>query len=274
MQDNKEIDIMPYLKSLNINTTQSNPYPYNVSAIKFAKELNLSNNVNFIIGDNGTGKSTLLETIAFRLQLPHMDGSEYSKKSFSAAVELSASLELEFNIAKTKGFFFRAEDFGDYLNSINRADLHSHLNSLKGEIPESIIEEMKENSNAQVAHMRKNYGQELTSYSHGEAYLKIIQEKVRTPGIYLLDEPEAALSPSRQLALIYQIAEHLDQNMSQFIIATHSPMIMSIPNATIYEISEDGMYITDLEDTDHYKITKGFLNNPEMYLRHLISKEE
>ncbi len=265
---------MPYLNSLNINTEKQNPYPYNVSAIKYAKELDLSNKINFIIGDNGTGKSTLLETIAFRLQLPHMDGAEYSKKAFSAAVQLSAHLELKFKIARTRGFFFRAEDFGDYLNSINRVDLHSHLNSLKGEVPDAIIEEMKENSNGQIAHMRKNYGQELTTFSHGEAYLKIIQDKVTKPGIYLLDEPEAALSPARQLALIYQIVEHLENNMSQFIIATHSPIIMSIPNATIFEVTEEGMSEAALEDTEHYRITKGFLNNPELYLRHLIKKEE
>jgi len=264
---------MPYLKSLNISASKQNPFPYNVSAIKFAKQLDLSNKITFIIGDNGTGKSTLLETIAFRLQLPHMDGSEYSKSAFNAATKLSADLELEFNISRTRGFFFRAEDFGDYLNSINRADLHSYLNSLEGEVPEAIINEMKESSNAQISHMRKNYGQELTSFSHGEAYLKIIQDKVTTPGIYLLDEPEAALSPARQLALIFQIVEHLRSNQSQFIIATHSPIIMSIPNAIIYEVSEDGMNKTALEDTEHYRITKGFLNNPEMYLRHLIKEK-
>jgi predicted ATPase len=117
--------------------------------------------------------------------------------------------------------------------------------------------------------MRKNYGQELNSFSHGEAYLKIIEEKLENDGIYLLDEPEAALSPAKQLSLIYQINEHLKSNMSQFVIATHSPILMSIPNATIYEITENGMEKTDLEDTEHYSITKNFLNNPEIYLRHL-----
>jgi len=224
---------MPYIKSLNINTTKTNPFPYNISAVKFAKDLDLSNKITFFIGDNGSGKSTLLETIAFRLQMPHMDGSDYSKKSFAAAMKLSGELELKFNIDKPRGFFFRAEDFGDLLNSVNRRDieLHRSVKSLEGEVPE--------------------------------------QDKVKTPGIYLLDEPEAALSPAKQLSLIYQIIGHLKNNMSQFIIATHSPMIMAIPNATIYEITEDGMEKTALEDTDHYQITKGFLNNPERFLRHL-----
>lgn len=264
---------MPYIKSVHIETDRINPFPYNVAAIKYAKNLDISSNLNFIIGDNGTGKSTLLETIAFRLQLPHMDGSEYSKKSFKAAIKLSSSLVLDFNINRPTGFFFRAEDFGDYLNSVNRYDagLHSHLKSLDGAVPQHIIQEMKDNANYQLYHMRSNYGQELGSFSHGEAYLKIMDEKLRKPGIYILDEPEAALSPAKQLSLIYQILQHLDNNMSQFIIATHSPILMSIPNGNIYEITEEEMTKTALEDTEHYKITKSFLNNPDLYLRHLNS---
>ncbi len=262
---------MSLIKTLNIETTHENPYPYNVPAIKFAKNLDLSSKINFFVGDNGTGKSTLLETLAFRLQLPHMDGSDYSKKSFEAAIKLSSELQVEFKILRTKGFFFRAEDFGDYLNSVNREDarLHNNLKSLEGNVPDHIIEEMKENANSQIYHMRKNYGQELDAFSHGEAYLKIIHEKIRKPGIYLLDEPEAALSPAKQLALIYQISEHLKEHLSQFFIATHSPILMAIPEGNIFEITDTGMEKTALEDTEHYRITKGFLNNPEMYLRHL-----
>ena len=117
--------------------------------------------------------------------------------------------------------------------------------------------------------MRFEYGQELQSFSHGEAYMKIIQEKINRPGIYILDEPEAALSPAKQLSLIYFIQEHLKNYNSQFIIATHSPMLMAIPNSNIYEINEDGMQLTPLDETEHYSITKSFLNNPEIYLRHL-----
>ena len=117
--------------------------------------------------------------------------------------------------------------------------------------------------------MRKNYGQELQSFSHGEAYMKIIQEKIKHRGIYILDEPEAALSPAKQLTLLHFIKEHLKTNMSQFIIATHSPILMSYPEAFIYEINQESMQKTNLEDTEHYSITKSFLNNPDVYLRHL-----
>lgn len=262
---------MPYINSLSFNTTKTHPFPYDVPAIKYGKDIDLSNEINFIIGDNGTGKSTLIESIAFRLQLPHMDGSGYRKKAFDAAVTLAPYLELKFDIDRLVGFFFRAEDFGDYMNSIDRRDvsLHAQLESLEGEVPDRIIQEMKDNANYQIHHMRKNYGQELNSFSHGEAYMQIIQEKIVQRGIYILDEPEAALSPAKQLALIYHIKEHLQVHQSQFIIATHSPILMAIPNTNLYEITDSGMKKTAVEDTDHFMITKNFLNNPDMYLRHL-----
>jgi len=262
---------MPYLKSVNINTEKANPFPFNVASVRYAKDIDLSNSINFFVGDNGTGKSTLLESIAFRLQLPHMDGSDYRKKSFQAAVTLAPYLELNYNIDRPIGFFFRAEDFGDFMNSVDRSDasLHSQLNDLDGAIPSDVIQQMKDNANSQLYHMRRNYGQDLNSFSHGEAYLKIMQDKIQDRGIFLLDEPEAALSPSKQLSLIYYIKEHLKVHNSQFIIVTHSPMLMSIPNSTVYEITEEYMESKPLEEVEHYSITKGFLNNPDIYLRHL-----
>ncbi|MEO1010406.1 MAG: AAA family ATPase [Bacteroidota bacterium] len=213
----------------------------------------------------------MLETLAYRLQLPHMDGTGYGKNGFEAAKVLLPYLELQWGIERSTGFFFRAEDFGDLLNSIDRTDarLHAQLQDLEGEVPDHIIQEMKDSANHQLYHVRRNYGQDLQGFSHGEAYLKIMHEKISRRGIFLLDEPEAALSPTKQLALIYFIHEHLQSQMSQFIIATHSPMLMAYPGATLYEITEDGMASVALEDTEHYSVTKGFLNNPEGYLRFL-----
>lgn len=167
---------MPYLKSLNINTNRIHPYPYDVPAIKYAKHIDVSDKITFIIGENGSGKSTLLESIAYRLQLPHMDGSGYGKKCFDAARKLIPHLELEWNIDRSVGFFFRAEDFGDFLNSVHRADvgLHNQMGYLNDEVPHNIIQQMKDSANYQLHHVRTNYGQELDTFSHGEAYMHIM----------------------------------------------------------------------------------------------------
>ncbi|TXD83767.1 AAA family ATPase [Subsaximicrobium wynnwilliamsii] len=261
---------MAYLSTLNINTTRQHPFPFDVPAIKFAKDIDLSSQITFLVGENGTGKSTLLEAIACRLQLPHMDGAGYGKASFDAAKTLMPFLDLTWNIERSLGFFFRAEDFGDYLNSVHRAgtNIEQQMGDMGDEIPKHIIEDMKDSANHQLRGMRFKYGQELNAFSHGEAYLHIMNQTITARGIYLLDEPEAALSPARQLTLIYFIQNHLKHFNSQFIIATHSPMLLAYPNATIYEITENAMQKTALEATEHYNVTKSFLNNPKAYLRH------
>lgn len=262
---------MSYLAALHINTDKKHPYPYNVPAILAAKQIDLSNPVTFFIGENGSGKSTLLEAIAYRLRLTQMDQGGYIKKSYDAARSLLPYLELKWNIERSSGFFFRAEDFGDYMNSVHRVDvnLHNQMAEDLEDIPAHIMQQMKDSANYQLHSMRKKFGQEIDSFSHGEGYMHIMNQMVNRPGIYILDEPEAALSPSRQLELMYFIHQHCKKHPSQFIIATHSPMLMAYPDAAIYEITESGMTLTPLEKTDHFSITQSFLSNPQMYFRHL-----
>lgn len=261
---------MPYIKKLSLNTNRENPFPYNVNSVRFAKDITLDSAVTFFIGDNGTGKSTLIETLACWLQLPHMDGNTYSKDSFSAARTLVPYLDVTWGIDMPTGFFFRAEDFGDLMNSATRRELEiKEQLGLYGELPEAIIQEMVDNSNYQKYSVKKDYGQELDSFSHGEAYLQVLEQQVHRNGIFILDEPEAALSPSRQLALIHYIKTHISSGKAQYIIASHSPILMAFPEATIYEITQNGMEKTALEDTEHFSLTRDFLNNPDAFLRGL-----
>ncbi len=128
---------------------------------------------------------------------------------------------------------------------------------------------MGEGMNYQLQKMKKDYGKNMNAFSHGEAYLKILQTRINGKGIYILDEPEAALSPLKQLSLISLIMDVTKKYRSQFIIATHSPIIMSISGAFLYEIKENDIHKTDYRDTEHYTITRSFLENPDQFLRHL-----
>lgn len=128
---------------------------------------------------------------------------------------------------------------------------------------------MSESMNYSLHLMRKDYGENMQAFSHGEAYLKILQTRIGDKGIFILDEPEAALSPLRQLSLIFFIIEVLKNRNTQFIISTHSPILMGIPEALIYEILGDSMEQVSYKETDHYRITSTFLNNPDVYLREL-----
>ncbi|MEJ0101206.1 MAG: AAA family ATPase [Bacteroidota bacterium] len=262
---------MPFLTSFSVNTSKTHPFPYNISAVKFAKNIVLDKAVTIFIGDNGCGKSTLLETIALKLNLPLIGGFVTDHGGFEAARMLQPSLQIETKRQTSKGFFFRAEDFSDFINSVDndKRRIGEDLRDLKGVVDDSIINQMSDSMNYSLRQMRKNYGDNMQAYSHGEAYLKILQTRIADKGIYLLDEPEAALSPLKQISLLFLIMEILKNGNTQFIISTHSPILMGIPNARIYQITEDNMEQVEYKETDHYRITKTFLNNPDYYLREL-----
>jgi predicted ATPase len=263
---------MSFISSISIDTNKAHPFPFNIPAVQFAKDIQLGERVTILAGDNGTGKSTLLETIAAVIQLPLIGGINYTKQNgFEAALILKPFLRLNWKRKITNGFFFRAEDFSDFINGVEQAKnkIAMDLMDLHGEVPGHIIDQMSEGMNYQLREMRKIYGDDMQAYSHGEAYLKILQTRIRSKGIYILDEPEAALSPVKQLSLIGFILDTIKKEQSQFIIATHSPILMGIPGATIYEIREQEMEQVSYENTEHYLVTKNFLLYPEIYLRHL-----
>ncbi len=262
---------MPFLKSFSINTEKKHPFPFNISAVRFAKRIMLDNKVTIFVGDNGSGKSTLMESLALKLNLPLIGGYINEHHGFDAARVLQPYLEIESGRTTGKGFFFRAEDFSDFINSVenDQRKIAGDLADLKGKVDDSIIKQMSESMNYSLHTMRKTYGENMQAFSHGEAYLTIMQTRIADKGIYLLDEPEAALSPVKQLSLLFLIMEILKSGNTQFIISTHSPILMGFPGARIYEIREDSMEQVEYEDTEHYRVTKTFLNSPDFYLRHL-----
>jgi predicted ATPase len=262
---------MPFIRSFSINTKKKHPFPYNIAAVLYAKDVMLNSPVTIFVGDNGCGKSTLLETLALSLHLPLIGGHIGQHPGFEAARILKPFLTIDWKRQTSKGFFFRAEDFSDFINSVenDRRKIKYDLRELEGKVDDSIIERMSESMNYSLHNMRKHYGQNMQAFSHGEAYLKILDARIGDKGIYLLDEPEAALSPLKQLSLLFLITEVVKKENAQFIISTHSPIMMGLPDAVIYEIKEDSMQKVNYEETDHYRVTKTFLNNPGNYLRHL-----
>jgi predicted ATPase len=262
---------MAFLQSFSINTEKTRPFPFNIPAVQFAKDVILDNRVTIFVGDNGSGKSTLLESLALSLNLPLIGGFIKRGTSFEAARLIHPYLELVWKRNTSKGFFFRAEDFRNFINAAENTDnsVRSSLSELKGVVNDNIIKQMSESANYTLHSIRKQYGDDMQAYSHGEAYLKILQTRIADKGIYLLDEPEAALSPLKQLSLIAYMLDVLKTGNAQFLLATHSPILMGFPGAALYEIQEEEMKQVNYTDTDHYRITKTFLENPDFYLRHL-----
>lgn len=225
-------------------------FPFNIPVIENFIELKLHPNVTYIIGENGMGKSTLLEGIAIALGFNPEGGTlNFNFSSYNSHSNLDQYLRIVKGINKAKdNFFFRAETF--YNVATNIEDLDNEPSS-----GASVIDSFG--------------GKSLHEQSHGESFFAAFTERFQGNGLYILDEPEAALSPLRQLAMLSRINELCNQG-SQFIISTHSPIIMAYPNALIIQLTEEGMAEVSLEDTYHYTIMKQFFEDKDRLLHHLF----
>lgn len=226
-------------------------YPFSLPVIRNLDTLELHPKVTFIVGENGSGKSTLLEAIATAWGFNPEGGT----KNFRFSTRRSHStlheyLSLVKGIKRAKdGFFLRAESFFNVATEIEKLD--------EGPGGPPVI---------------NSYGgRSLHEQSHGESFFALMMNRFGGNGLYVLDEPEAALSPSRQLAILVRLHQ-LVQSGSQFIIATHSPILMAYPDACIYQISADGLDQIAYELTEHYTVSKSFLSNPKRYLSALLDQ--
>jgi len=240
----------PFLKRIYVVPERVRPsegFPYD---LPFVRDLDLSfkRAVTYLVGENGSGKSTLIEAIAEACGLPVSGGGRNEAAARHGPEQHSAlgtALRPSFSRRPKDGYFFRAE-------------FQSHFASL--------LDERHKDPDSLGDPYSRYGGRPLHSQSHGEAFLAVLLNRVRS-GVIVMDEPESALSPQRQLALLSRMSELVAAGRTQFIIATHSPVLLTFPEADIISLDDIPMRSVKLEDTSHYQITRGILEAPERYWR-------
>jgi len=246
----------PMLDTIKINFASEidfKKYPFSLHIIKNLKRIEFPTQVTFFVGENGTGKSTILEGIAENVGFGAEGGNKNiefktsREETYLAAKSLANSFTLSWRNKPKDGYFFRAESF---FNVANYIDL------------------LAKNTGADIYNFYG--GKSLHEQSHGESFLSFFSSRLTNGGFFILDEPEAALSPQHQLCLMRIIHDMRKESNPQFIIATHSPILLAYPNATIYSCDGDTLTKIKYTDTQHYQITKDFLDNPSRYLHHLF----
>ena len=266
-----------FVESISIKANNEERWPYTIPAFFNLHKIELKKPVTYLVGDNGSGKSTLLESLAIACRMPaigrsdaNLDPSLKHLDQFFRSLKLSRSGRLP----KSK-FFLRSEDFFSFI-----LRLKEYEQSMKGELER--VEREYEGRSAfaksqarmafigDLSRLYADYGKDLLdAASHGEGYMRLFDRRIVPNGLYFLDEPEAALSPLRQMALMTMIHESTKMG-SQFIIATHSPIITALPDADILCFDDAPLTHCTYQELDAVRIIKEFTHNPEAYLRHLI----
>ena len=249
-------------------------FPYTVPVIRSLDTLALDTAVTFFVGENGSGKSTLLEAIAAAARLPAVGSADLDADATLAAQrDLAGALRLVWSRRTTRGFFLRAEDFFGFAKrtAALRAEMLQRIEDLEVEYADrsAFAKGLAMGpARASLADMERRYGLDLDANSHGQSFLRLFQSRFVPGGLYLLDEPEAPLSPQSQLALMAMVQDMVAQD-AQFVIATHSPILLAFPGARIWSFDSAPPEQVPYDELEHVRLTRDFLNAPERYLRAL-----
>lgn len=241
----------PYLLHVELlreRIPDANRFPYTLPAIRNLRVLPFHPRVTFLIGENGTGKSTLLEAVAVAYGLNPEGGSRnfnFATRASHSSLDATLRLACSAGVLPADSYFLRAESFYNVATEIEH--LGADLLAAYG-------------------------GVSLHEQSHGESFFALFKNRFRANGLYLMDEPEAALSPKRQLEFLAILHDYVKRG-GQFVIATHSPIIMAYPDARIYLLSDGGIKEIAYAETDHYLVTRGFLSNPKRSLDVLLGDD-
>jgi predicted ATPase len=262
-----------YLKSVRRKHGKSlrDGFPFDVPAIAEIDDLDFPTPITFFVGSNGSGKSTLLEALAASYKMPSLGSAQVDAHPLMAAGrELSRDLTLVRERRPKRAFFFRADDVLGYVMNLKH-DM-SELERLEQEFDANLEGYGRILATGSARGQRKaleaRYGEHPHARSHGELFLHLLQSRMLANGLYLLDEPETPFSPILQLALLALVMD-VAQDGAQLVIATHSPILMAAPGASIYSFDEHPPALVEWGDVEHVTMTRAFLNDPEGFLKHL-----
>jgi predicted ATPase len=220
-------------------------YPFNIRAFSHGLDLTLRTPITFFVGENGSGKSTLLEAVAECCGFnPEGGNRDHHRATFATRSPLAQALRLTWRPKVTEGFFMRAESFYNFATYLE-----------------------------DVSDFRAYGGKSLHAQSHGESFISLFAHRFEQ-GIYILDEPEAALSPQRQLSFLKIIHDLATPGHAQFLIATHSPILLAYPGAVLFDLDGDTIQEIAFRETRHYLLTRDFLNSPERFFKHLFGSTD
>jgi predicted ATPase len=268
---------MIHLRSL-VNKTPPDrlalQFPFSLPLIQSLEEIEFTSPVTFLVGENGSGKSTILESLACAIGSITVGSQPVNTDESLAQVrEFSRYLRLVWNKRTRRGFFLRAEDFFGYARHMAQlqAEMRAEIQAVDREYEgrsEAAKGLAKLPYQRESGEIQRRYGDGLDTRSHGESFLALFQERFVPGGLYLLDEPEVPLSPLRQIGLLALIMDMVAQE-GQFIIATHSPILMAYPQALILNFDQLPVRGVAYASLEHVNLTRDFLNDPQAFLRHL-----
>lgn len=249
-------------------------FPFDVPAIATLERLDFDAPVTLLVGENGSGKSTFLEALAIASRLPAVGSSRLeSDPTLAPQRTLAEDLRLTWRGRTHRGFFLRAEDFFGFQKRLAqaRAEHEAEIQRVDRELADASEHARmlaRGPHRGSIGDMERRYGADPDAASHGEAFLNLFAHRLAPAGLYLLDEPEAALSPQSQLGLMAMFREAVDEG-SQLIVATHSPILMATPGARILTFDQLPVASVAFEDLESVSLVRDFLNAPERYLRQI-----
>ncbi len=256
------------------STATRDGFPFSVPVIAALEQLDLGAAVTFFVGENGSGKSTLLEAIALAAGLPVVGAQDGTRDpSLQSQRALAASLSLGWRHRTHRGFFLRAEDFFGFQRRLarERVELNQRLKEIDLEYRDrsDLARGLAKGPIAGSLHeMERRYGADPDARSHGEAFLNLFSSRFVPESLVLLDEPEAALSPQNQLGLVALMLSMVGRG-AQFVVATHSPIVLALPGARIFSFDHGRIEETAYQELEHVRLTRDFLNDPARFLRRL-----